>query len=154
MYGFIGDLIREGKDAKFVNKKGRYVLNWSRTLERYAIYKSKKNPQFKSKNINRRKASNGLRAALLNIYKKDGAKEYKESKKINDKDEVIERQFQMPPKVFQSLFGSKVELSDDSDHETSSTSSEVYDTNPSRTQVYLGRVYATQYFQNLCFVFR
>ena len=125
MYGFIGDLIREGKDAKFVNKKGRYVLNWSRTLERYAIYKSKKNPQFKSKNINRRKASNGLRAALLNIYKKDGAKEYKESKKINDKDEVIERQFQMPPKVFQSLFGSKVELSDDSDHETSSTSSEV-----------------------------
>ena len=133
MYGFIGDLIREGKDAKFVNKKGRYVLNWSRTLERYAIYKSKKNPQFKSKNINRRKASNGLRAALLNIYKKDGAKEYKESKKINDKDEVIERQFQMPPKVFQSLFGSKVELSDDSDHETCSTSSEVYDTNPSRT---------------------
>ena len=133
MYGFIGDLIREGKDAKFVNKKGRYVLNWSRTLERYAIYKSKKNPQFKSKNVNRRKASNGLRAALLNIYKKDGAKEYKESKKINDKDEVIERQFQMPPKVFQSLFGSKVELSDDSDHETSSTSSEVHDTNPSRT---------------------
>ena len=143
MYGFIGDLIREGKDAKFVNKKGRYVLNWSRTLERYAIYKSKKNPQFKSKNINRRKASNGLRAALLNIYKKDGAKEYKESKKINDKDEVIERQFQMPPKVFQSLFGSKVELSDDSDQKTSSTSSEVYDTNPSRTQVYLGQVYAT-----------
>ena len=130
MYGFIGDLIREGKDAKFVNKKGRYVLNWSRTLERYAIYKSKKNPQFKSKNINRRKASNGLRAALLNIYKKDGAKEYKESKKVNDKDEVIERQFQMPPQVFQSLFGSKVELSDDSDHETSSTSSEVYDRNP------------------------
>ena len=95
MYGFIGDLIREGKDAKFVNKKGRYVLNWSRTLERYAIYKSKKNPQFKSKNINRRKASNGLRAALLNIYKKDGAKEYKESKKVNDKDEVIERQIRL-----------------------------------------------------------
>ena len=130
MYGFIGDLIREGKDAKFVNKKGRYVLNWSRTLERYAIYKSKKNPQFKSKSINRRKASNGLRAALLNIYKKDGAKEYKGSKKVNDKEEVIERQFQMPSKVFQSLFGSKVELSDDSDQKTSSTSSEVYDTNP------------------------
>ncbi|XP_022800846.1 uncharacterized protein LOC111338609 isoform X1 [Stylophora pistillata] len=125
VYHFIGGLIREGKDAKFVDKKGRYVLNWSRTLERYAIYKSKKTPHFKSKNINRRKASNGLRAALLNIYKKDGAKEYKESKKVNDKDEVIERQFQMPPKVFQSLFGSKVELSDDSDHETSSTSSEV-----------------------------
>ena len=126
VYHFIRDLIHEGEDARFVNKKGRYVLNWSRTLERYASYKSKKNHHFKSKNINRRKASNGLRAALLNIYKKDGAKEYKESKKVNDKDEVIERQFQMPPKVFESLFGSKVELSDDSDHETSSTTSEVH----------------------------
>ena len=136
-------MIRKGKNAKFVNKKGRYVLNWSSALKRYAIYKSKKNPQFKSKNINRRKASNSLRAALLNIYKKDGAKEYKGSRKRNNKDEVIERQFQMPSKKFQSLFGSKVELSDDSDQKTSSTSSEVYDTNPSRTQVYLGQVYAT-----------
>ena len=143
MYGFIGDMIREGKKAKFKDKKGRYVLNWSSALKRYALYKSKKNPQFKSKNISRRKASNGLRAALLNFYKKDGAKEYKGKRKCNDKNEVIKRQFQMPSKVFQSLFGSKVELSDDSDHETSSTSSEVYDTNPSRTQVYLGQVYAT-----------
>ena len=36
----------------------------------------------------------------------------------------------MPPKVFQSLFGSIMELSVDNNHETSSTSSEVYDTNP------------------------
>ena len=51
--------------------------------------------------------------------------------------------FQMSPKVFQSPFGSKEELSVDSNHETSScasTSSEVYDTNPWRTQVYLGQV--------------
>ena len=136
-------MIREGKDAKFLEKKGHYVLNWSSALERYAIYKSKKNPLFKSKNINRKKASNGLRAALLNIYKKDGAKEYKGRKTRNENEEVIKRQFQMPPKVFQSLFGSKVELSDDGDQKTSSTSSEVYDTNPSRTQVYLGQVYAT-----------
>ena len=136
-------MIRKGKNAKFVNKKGRYVLNWSIALKHYAIYKSKKNPQFKSKNINRRKASNSLRAALLNIYKKDGAKEYKGSRKRDNKDKIIKRQFQMPSKVFQSLFGSKVELSDDSDQKTSSTSSEVYDTNPSRTQVYLGQVYAT-----------
>ena len=143
MYGFIADMIREGKDAKFLKKKGRYVLNWSSALKRYAIYKSNKNPLFKSKKINRKKASNSLRAAMLNIYKKDGAKEYKKKRKFNDKGEVIKRQFQMPSKVFQSLFGSKVELSDDSDQKTSSTSSEVYDTNPSRTQVYLGQVYAT-----------
>ena len=136
-------MIREGKDAKFLKKKGRYVLNWSSALKRYAIYKSNKNPLFKSKKINRKKASNSLRAAMLNIYKKDGAKEYKKKRKFNDKGEVIKRQFQMPSKVFQSLFGSKVELSDDSDQKTSSTSSEVYDTNPSRTQVYLGQVYAT-----------
>ena len=49
---------------------------------------------------------------------------------VNDKYEVIEGQFQMPPKVFQSLFGSTMELSVDNNHETSSTSSGVYDTNP------------------------
>ena len=37
---------------------------------------------------------------------------------VNDKDEVIEGQFQMPPKVFQSLFGSTMELSVDNNHET------------------------------------
>ena len=136
-------MIRKGKDAQFLKKKGHYVINWSSALKRYAIYKSNKNPLFKSKKINRKKASNSLRAAMLIIYKKDGAKEYKEKRKLNNKGEVIERQFQMPSKVFQSLFGSKVELSDDSDQKTSSTSSEVYDTNPSRTQVYLGQVYAT-----------
>ena len=116
----------EGKDARFVNKKGRYVVNWTRALKCYNDYKSKKNPQFKSKNIDRRKASNGLRSALLNFYKKEGAKEYKDSKKVNDKDEVIERQFQMPPRVLESLFGSEVQLSDDgSENETSSIASEV-----------------------------
>jgi len=70
VYCFIRDLIVEGRDARFVNKKGRYVINWSRALKCYHDYKSKKNPQYKSKNINRRKASNGLRAALLNFYKK------------------------------------------------------------------------------------
>ena len=65
--------------------------------------------------------------------------------------------FQMSPKVFQSPFGSEGELSVDSNHETSgcaSTSSEVYDTNPWRTQVYLGQVYATKFSQNLCSVLR
>ena len=117
----------EGKDARFVDKKGRYVINWSRALKCYHDYKSKRNPQYKSKNINRRKASNGLRAALLNFYKKEGAKEYKDCKKVNGKDEVVERQFQMPPRVFESLFGSNVQLSDDSsEHVTSSIVSEVF----------------------------
>ena len=61
---------------------------------------------------------------------------------------------QMSPKVFQSPFGSEVKLSVNSNHETSdcaSTSSEVYDTNPWRTQVYLGQVYATKVFSKLMF---
>jgi len=116
----------EGKDARFVNKKGRYVINWSRALKCYHNYKSKRNPQYKSKDISRRKASNGLRAALLNFYKKEGAKEYPDGKKVNDKNEVVERQFQMPCKMFESLFGSNLHLSDDSsEHETSSIASEV-----------------------------
>ena len=56
---------------------------------------------------------------------------------------------QMSPKVFQSPFGSEVKLSVNSNHETSdcaSTSSEVYDTNPWRTQVYLGQVVCYQSF--------
>ena len=116
VYGFIRDLIVEGKDAKFVDKKGRYVLNWPRALDRYADYKAKKNPHFKSTNQTRRKASNSLRSALLNFYKKDGAREYKESKKVNEKDQVVERQFQMPPRVFESLFRN-AELSDGSEEQ-------------------------------------
>ena len=88
----------------------------------------KKNPQFKCKKYNRRTASNGLRSALLNFYKKEGAKEYKESKQVNAKDEVVERQFQMPPRVFASLFG-EVQLTEKSEQdrqETSSTASEVH----------------------------
>ena len=116
----------EGRDARFVNKEGRYVINWSRALKCYHDYKSKRNPQYKSKNISRRKASNGLRAALLNFYKKEGEKEYNDGKRVNENNEVVERQFQMPPRVFESLFGSNVQLSDDgSEHETSSIISEV-----------------------------
>ena len=42
VYGFIRDLIREGKDATFVDKRGRYALNWPRALDCYAAYKAKK----------------------------------------------------------------------------------------------------------------
>ena len=118
VYGFIRHLIIEGKVAKFVNKRGRYVLNWPRALDCYAVYKAKKNPHCKRMNQNRRTASNSLRSALLNFYKKEGAREYKESKKINAKDEVVERQFQMPPRVFESLFRN-AELSDSGEEQDS-----------------------------------
>ena len=131
MYGVIRDLIVEGKDARFVNKEGRYVVNWSRALDCFTDYKTKKNPQFKSKAVSRRKNSNGFRSALLNYYSKEGAKEYKDAKKVNENDEVVERQFQMPPRLFKSMFrdvGPTVtEDSDEDDQEDTSglVSSEV-----------------------------
>ena len=110
IYDFIRDLIMEaGNDAEFVGKRGRYRLNWPRALDRYADYKAKKNPHFKRTNQSRRKASNSLRSALL--YKKEGAWEYMESKKVNEKDQVVERQFQMPSTVYEALF-SDAKLSD------------------------------------------
>ena len=104
VYGFMRDLILEGKVAKWVNNSGGYVLDWPRAVDRYADYEAKKNPLFKRTNQRRGKASKRLRKALLNVHKKDGATEYMESKKVNEKGQVVERQFQMPPKVFQSLF--------------------------------------------------
>ena len=63
-------------------------------------------------NKNRRKAGNALRAALVHHYKKDGAKEFVESRKLGGQTKVTERQFQMPSRVFKSLFGSSVEIPD------------------------------------------
>ncbi|XP_068726166.1 uncharacterized protein [Montipora capricornis] len=127
VYGFIRDLLVDGKDAWFVNGTGRYGLNWCRALDCYADYKARKKPQFKSKNLTRQKLSNHLRSALLNFYKKDGAKEYMESKKVNNKNEVVERQFQMPSKLFKSFFGSTVpsdESEQQDEQEINSTTSE------------------------------
>ena len=101
----------EGKDAEFVDNTGRYRLNWPRALDCYADYKAKKNHHSKVTNQERRKASNGLRSALLNFYKKEGAWEFMESKKLNEKGLVVERQFQMPSRVFEALF-SDAKLSD------------------------------------------
>ena len=131
MYGIIRDLIVEGKYATFVNKKGRYIVNWSKALDRFFDYKAKKNRQFKSKAVSRKKISNSFRAALLNYYKKEGATEYMDARKVNEKDEVVERQFQMPPRLFASMFrdvGSTVtEDSEEDDQEDPSrlVSSEV-----------------------------
>ncbi|XP_067028202.1 uncharacterized protein [Acropora muricata] len=117
VYGFIRDLIMEGKDAEFVDNRGRYRLNWPRALDRYAHYKAKKKPDLKRTNqTNRRADSNRLRSALLNSYKKEGAREHKESKKVNENDQVVERQFQMPPRVFEALF-SDAKLSDSNEEQ-------------------------------------
>lgn len=104
VYNFIGELILEGKDAKLLDREGNYVINWSRALDRYTDYKARKNPHLQRKNLTRRENSNGLRSALLNCYKDDGAVEYLQLKKVNKKGEVVERQFRMPDRVFESLF--------------------------------------------------
>ena len=80
-------------------------------------YRATKNPKFK-KDTDQRKASNALRAALLHHYRNDGAEEFAESRRLGKKTKVIERQFQMPTTVFQSLFRSSVELSEN--HEPAS----------------------------------
>ncbi|XP_078354245.1 uncharacterized protein LOC144638836 isoform X1 [Oculina patagonica] len=121
VYCFIHDLIIKGKDARFVDGNGRFAINWASAPMHY-------HTDFKSRtdNISDKKASNNLRSALLNSYEKEGAKEYKESHKKNEKGEIIERQFQMPPRILKSLFGSEVSLTDyDSKQETDNISSEV-----------------------------
>ncbi|XP_044167052.1 uncharacterized protein LOC122951079 [Acropora millepora] len=116
VYGIIRDLIEEGS-AKFVNNSGRYLVNWVKALEYHEAYKRKKNPDFNSRDQSRQKLSNDLRSALLSSsYKKDGAKEYSNLRICNDDNEVVERRFQMPRKVFKSLFGN-AELSDSSEEQ-------------------------------------
>ena len=116
VYGFIQDQIVEGKDAKFVDRSRCYVPNWSIPVDCYADYKAKKNPRFRKTNQTRKKAKKSLRSAHLNFYKKEGAREYKKSKIVNEKGQVVERQFQMPPRVLESLFRN-AELSDSSEEQ-------------------------------------
>ena len=115
VYGIIRDLIEEGKDAEFVDKSGCYLVNWDRAIECYADYKRKKDPNFKD--YSRPKLSNKLRSALLSdSHRKDGAKEYFESRKRNNDDEIVMRKFQMPRKVFKFFYGN-AELSDNSEEQ-------------------------------------
>ena len=112
VYHFIQELIREGKYAWFVNREGRFRINWKGAVELYVQYRAKKDPGFDS-SIDRKKASNSFREALLRRYCDDGAKEYEECQKLGEKKKVVEREFQMPSKVFHSLFGSREELPGD-----------------------------------------
>ena len=111
VYHFIQELIQEGKCAWFVNREGRFRIKWEIAVERYIEYRAKKNPKYDLR-IDRRKASNSFREALLHPYcdGADGAKEYEECRKVGEKNKIVEREFQMPSKVFHSLFGSSQEL--------------------------------------------
>ena len=114
MYHLIQELIQEGKCAWFVNREGRFRIKWEIAVDRYVEYRTKKNPKCDLR-INRRKASNSFREALLHRYcdGADGAKEYEECRKVGEKNKIVEREFQMPSKVFHSLFGSSEELLSD-----------------------------------------
>jgi len=74
VYGFIRHQIMAGKVAKFVNKRGRYVLNWPRALDCYAVYKAKKNSHCKRMNQTRRTASNSLRSGVFKTRNDEMAK--------------------------------------------------------------------------------
>ena len=113
VYHFLRELILEEEHAWFVNQEGRFRINWEAAVERYIEYRAKKNPRFDI-SIDRSRASNSFREALLlRCYKGDGAKEYKECRKLGENNKVVEREFQLPSKVFHSLFGSSEELPSD-----------------------------------------
>lgn len=108
VYHFIRELIQEGEHAWFVDRdQGRFLIKWDPAVKLYIQYRAQKNPQFDT-SISRKRASNLLREALLYRHSNEG-KEYEDSIK-REKKRVVERQFQMPLRVFHSLFGSSVEL--------------------------------------------
>ena len=113
VYPFLRQLILEEECAWFVNQEGRIRLNWEAAVERYIEYRAKKNPGFDI-SIDRSRASNSFREALLlRCYRDDGAKEYKDCRKFSEKNKVVQREFQLPSKVFHSLFRSSEELPGD-----------------------------------------
>ena len=113
VYHLIQELIQEGKYAWFVNQEGRFRIKWEIAVERYIEYRAKKNPKF-DLSIDRRKASNSFREALLRYWgDADRAKEYEECRTVGEKNKIVEREFQMPSTVFHSLFGPSEELPSD-----------------------------------------
>ena len=113
VYHFLRELILKEECAWFVNQEGRIRFNWEAAVERYIEYRAKKNPRF-DMSIDRSRASNSFREALLlRCYREDGAKEYKECRKFSENNKVVEREFQLPSKVFHSLFRSSEELPGD-----------------------------------------
>ena len=114
MYGFVWERIIDGEYARLLDDTGRYSLIWQPVVEQY--YEHQKSQRSQQKPFNKKEASNKLRGALLNFYAKDGAKEYKEARRLNDRNEVIERHFQMPPKIFKELRSGNMEEEISSDN--------------------------------------
>ena len=113
VYHFLRELILEEKYAWFVNQEGRFRINWEAAVERYIEYRAKKSPRFDT-SIDRSRASNSFREALLlRCYQDDGAKEYRECRKFSENNKVVQREFQLPSKVFHLLFRSSEELPGD-----------------------------------------
>ncbi|XP_066015100.1 uncharacterized protein [Pocillopora verrucosa] len=113
VYHFIRELIQEEEYAWFVNTEGRFRIKWEAAVERYIEYRAKKNPRFDI-SIDRSRASNSFREALLlRCYQDDGTKEYKECRKFGENNKIVEREFQLPSKVFHLLFGSREKLAGD-----------------------------------------
>ena len=102
VYDFIWDLINEGEHAHFLNQSGRFAINWKEAVDRYFELSRPDSYGMKS-TFNRVNAGNKLRSALLNYHGKYGAKEYLEARRLNDKNEVIERHFQMPQRILDAL---------------------------------------------------
>ena len=101
VYHFIQELIQKGKCAWFVNREGRFRIKWEIAVERYIEYRAKKNPK-NDLRIDRRKASNSFREALLHRYRDDadGAKEYEECQKVGENKKLSRESFKCPPKCF------------------------------------------------------
>ena len=100
VYDFAWGLITEGKHAHFVNQEGRFIINWVIAVEQYF---ERHLSQQKTKEFNRRDAGNKLRGALLNYHAKDGAMEYMDVRRLNERNEIVERQFQMPRRILTTL---------------------------------------------------
>ena len=76
------------------------MINWVIAVEQYF---ERHLSQQKTKEFNRRDAGNKLRGALLNYHAKDGAMEYMDVRRLNERNEIIERQFQMPRRILTAL---------------------------------------------------
>ena len=97
--------MQDDENAHFVNDEGRYFVNWPIAVEEYYKLNANQNSKHGTKAFNKGQASNKLRSALLNHYRKDGACEYVEAQKKNSEGEVIKREFQMPQKIFKKFVG-------------------------------------------------
>ena len=83
-----------------MNQEGRFSLNWKIAVQQYSEICASWNNPGKTNVVKRKYVVKKLRRALRC---KEGAKEYMEARKFNERNEVTERQFQIPPSIFEAL---------------------------------------------------